>query len=192
MDKIIIIGSSGAGKSTLARKLSHTLHIKVFHLDRLFWSHSWKRKISYERIKLLEHLTLTNKQWIIEGNYLKSLEFSLMKADMIIFLDIPSLLCLYRIIKRHFASYEPTRHDIPEECTDKLTLRCLWKTLTFPFHGRKMIEHTLCNYGSKRIIRLHSSKEVQAFLEWLKQVADEKDHFSTNPLKREVPLTIRR
>jgi adenylate kinase family enzyme len=181
MEKVVIIGSAGAGKSTLARKLGSKLNIKVVHLDRVFWQRGWKRKTRDTRIDILQEL-VREKQWIIEGNYFSSSELlldaadtllHLDAADTIIFLDIPPLLCLQRVIKRHFNYHGLSRRDIPEGCTDKLTLRRMWKVLTFPLHGRRTIKQKLCNYNSKQIIWLHSSKEVEEFLAQQEQDADD-------------------
>src|SRR5689334_10402366 len=104
MDKIVIIGPAGAGKTILARKLGYKLHIKVFHLDRLFWERdwkgetkdNWKAKTKDTRIAILDKL-VQEKQWIIEGTYICSSEPRLNAADTIIFLDTALLVCLLRI-----------------------------------------------------------------------------------------------
>jgi adenylate kinase family enzyme len=197
MEKIVIIGSSGAGKSTLARALGSMPNIKVFHLDRLFWQRGWKGKTRDTRIDILQEL-VREKQWIIEGNYFSSSELlpdaantllHLDAADTIIFLDIPPLLCLQRVIKRHLEYHKRSRRDIPEGCTDKLTLRRMWKVLTFRLHGRRTIKQKLRNYNSKQIIWLHSSKEVEEFLAQQEQDADDKrNSSSTVPVAKERPL----
>ncbi|HLZ80951.1 MAG TPA: hypothetical protein VKP04_04910 [Ktedonobacteraceae bacterium] len=164
MEKIVIIGSPGAGKTTLAKELGCKLKIKVFHLDRLFWQRGWKRKTGDTRIDILQKLVLRDTQWIIEGTYLCSSEPRLNAADAIIFLDISCLLCLQRIMKRHRKFRGRIRRDIPDGCTDKLTLLRIVKVLTFPLHGRIMIKQKLRKYNSKQIIWLHSTKEVEDFL----------------------------
>ena len=122
MEKIVIIGSPGAGKTTLARELGPILKIKkVIHLDRLFWKREWKGKTGDIRIDILNRL-VQEKRWIIEGTYLCSSGPRLEAADTIIFLDTPPLVCLQRLIKRHHEYHGCSRCDIPEECTDKLTL----------------------------------------------------------------------
>ncbi len=179
MEKIVILGSSGAGKSTLARKLGPLLGVKVFHLDRLLWHCDWKGKTEYERMELLEKLAFGEKQWIIEGNYLRSSQIHLDTADIIVFLDFSPFVCFWHLIKRHHEYYKcPSRYDIPKKCTDRLTLRRMWKTLTFPFHGRKTIEQVLSNYESKRIVRLHSTKEVEDYIAQLEQSVNDKRHSS--------------
>ncbi len=176
IEKIVIIGSAGAGKSTLARKLDPILNMKAFHLDRLLWEYDWKGKAEFERMELLEKFAFGGKRWIIEGNYLRSSKIHLDTADTIIFLDISPLVCCWHLIRRSCEYYNCPRYDIPSRCTDKITLRRLWKTLTFPFHGRKMIEQTLSHYESKHIITLRSTKEVEAFLvEQGQNVVDKKN-----------------
>src|SRR5690242_11916826 len=100
MEKITVIGSAGAGKTFLARKLGSKFHMKIVHLDRLFWERDWKGKTKDTRIDILEKL-VQEKQWIIEGTYISSSEPRLYAADTIIFLDTAPLVCLLRIIRRH-------------------------------------------------------------------------------------------
>jgi len=174
MKKIVIIGSSGAGKSTLARELGSIFKIKVFHLDRLFWQRGWKGKTRDTRIDILQGL-VREEQWIIEGTYLSSSELHLNAADIIIFLDIPPLLCLWRLTKRHREYYGRSRRDIPMACTGKLMLLLILRVLTFPLHDRRTLKQKLRDYKSKQIIWLHSGEEVENFLAQQKQDGGEKN-----------------
>lgn len=164
MDKIAIIGPSGAGKSTLAKELGHRLGLKVFHLDRFFWQPGWTRESSETRIEILENL-VWEKSWVIEGTYLNSSEVHLQKADTIIFLDISPFVCLWRRIMRYFEYRGRPRRDIPKGSSDKLTLPGILKILFFPFEARRQLEDKLRKVASrKKVIRLHSVKEVERFL----------------------------
>ncbi len=186
MEKIAIIGSPGSGKTTLARALGSVFNLKVYHLDRLFWQRGWKAKTRDTSIDILQNL-VREKQWIIEGTYLHLSELHLDAADTIIFLDISSLLCPQRLIKRHREYYRRSRRDIPKECTDRLTLFRIFKVLTFPLHGRRTIKQSIRNYNSKHIIWLHSPKEVEDFLAQLEQDADDKRNSSST-----VPVANKR
>ena len=163
MERIVIIGSPGSGKSTLARTLHRELHIKVYHLDRLLWRADWERKDREIRIDILQKL-VQEKRWIIEGNYLDFAEIYLSKADTIIFSDIPSLVCLWRVIQRHNRDHGHSRRDIPEGCTDKLTFEQMMKVQIFPLVERRAIEEFLKTYRFKDIIRLQSNQEIENFL----------------------------
>ncbi|MDQ2902130.1 MAG: hypothetical protein M3Y81_01075 [Chloroflexota bacterium] len=185
MEKIVIIGSPGAGKSTLAKKIAFTLKMRVFHLDRFFWYRGWRGKTRDTRIFILECMVM-EKQWIIEGNYLRSSESRLNAADTIIFLDMPPLLCLWRVIKRHWVYLGRSRRDIPEGCIDKLTLFRILKVLAFPLRERRKLEKKLRNFPSKKIVRLQSAKEVENFLAQLQLPANGKTQSSAAKEERHL------
>jgi adenylate kinase family enzyme len=179
VEKIVIIGSSGAGKSTLARALGSRLNVKVFHLDRHLWQCNWKGRTEHARRKILKKLTVNGeKQWIIEGNYLRFSKFHVDAADTIIFLDIPPLVCCWHLLKRHYEYHECSRHDIPEGCMDRLTVRRMVTVLTFQFHGQRIIEQTLYDYEYKCIIRLSSVKEIEEFLNRQEQILGDRGNSS--------------
>jgi adenylate kinase family enzyme len=179
MNRVVIIGSPAAGKSTLARCLGPILHIKVIHLDRIFWKRGWREIPRDTRIDILEKL-VQKKQWIIEGTYLSSSEPRLSAADAIIFLDTATLLCFKRIISRYL-NHGRIGRDIPEGCEDKINLIRILKVLIFPFRDRRILLKKLYNFKfdeTKHIIWLCSPKEVEDFLVQLRQdVNDQRDLF---------------
>lgn len=187
MERIVIIGSAGAGKTTMAIKLASIHHTKVFHLDRFFWQEGWKKETRDERIDVLQRFT-QEKKWIIEGTYLNSSKLHLKAADTIIFLDIPPLLCLLSIIKRHYRPENYRRRDIPEGCKDRLTFSRMLRVLLFPYREREKIEHLLNTYDSKQIIRLHSRKEVEAFIAKQRQPTNKQG--TTSTAKEKKPVTV--
>ena|SRR5436309_2097750 len=190
MEKIAIIGASGAGKSTLAKELGSILKIKVFHMDRFCWLRGWKGKTGDTRIDIL-HKLVRDKQWIIEGTYLNSSTPRLEAADTIIFLDIHPLLCLWRVIKRHREYRGRSRRDIPEGCTDKLTLSRMFKVLAFPYQDRRVLMRQLHKYESKRIIPLRSDEEVRDFLAQVVQdVSDKRNSSSKAPVAKGKSLEV--
>lgn len=184
MERIVIIGSAGAGKTTLALKLGYKLHRKVVHLDRIFWERDWKGetkdgwkgKTKDTRIDILEKI-VQEEQWIIEGSYINSSQPRLLAADIIVFLDTSPLVCLLRIIRRHHPLlcllhkitghqkyHKCSRRDIPEGCTDKLTVFRMFKVLAFPFQEKRTLEEKLCLFPSEKVIRLSTKKDVKYFV----------------------------
>jgi adenylate kinase family enzyme len=161
VEKIDIIGPSGAGKSTLAQKLGPRLGLNVHYLDRYFWQPNWRRNSREIRTETLQNL-VRERRWVIEGTYIKS-ELHLIKADVIVYLDISPFKCCFRIIKRHIVSQASPRPDLPEGSSDKLTLLCILKALLFPLRAKRKLENKLRKF-SEKVIRLQSSEEVERFL----------------------------
>src|SRR5579859_3061576 len=182
MKKIVIVGPPGAGKTTLTNELSPILEIKAFHLDRLFWQRNWEKVTIDNRIDILQQIT-QEKQWIIEGTYIHSTNLlHLIAADTIIFLDIHSLVCLLRLIKRRFKDQTHPHRDIPEGCRDQLSPYRLLKVLTFRSRERKALQKILLlpGFEKKTIIRLRSKKNVTVFLENQEQIVRECEYVIKN------------
>ncbi len=98
--RIVIIGNAGSDKSTLATQLQKELGIPLHHLDTHVFVNGNKTDQD-EIIKVQEQL-VKQDSWIIEGCSIKTLEIRYKRADLVIFLDIPRIHCLYRILKRCF------------------------------------------------------------------------------------------
>jgi adenylate kinase family enzyme len=181
-DKIDIIGSFGAGKTTLALQLGEILEIPVFHLDRYFWLPGWKEKPEDVRIKILEGF-VQQKQWVIEGAYLRISEPRLNEADSIIFLDISTWPCLKHTFYRRFLDRRP-RPDLPAGCPSNLNPWRIGKVLFFRIRHHKELSQKIHKYeSSKKVIWLHSPEEVESFLSKLRQeVNDKKDTHTSEPV----------
>lgn len=175
MKKIVIIGSPGAGKSTFAQALGDILHIEVFHLDRYFWKTGWEEHPRATRIAIEQELMKGKDQWIIEGTYLSSSDARLQAADTIIFLDMPTLLCLRQSARRHITYRGRSRSDIPQGCTDRLSLPYILKILVFPYRGRRSLLTKIREIFAreenrlekKMILTYRSHEESENFLRWL-------------------------
>ena len=161
MRKIAIIGSSGAGKTTLARELGEILQIEVIHLDRYFWHKNWRRR-KQKWIKQQEDF-IHKYAWIMDGSYHDTLDARLRAADMVIFLDMPRLLCFWRIIKRHFS--KSPRPDLRPKCRDRLDWVFIKRVWNFPRVDRPILISKIQNLGTdQQVIWLHSRKAVKNYL----------------------------
>lgn len=113
MDRIIVIGCGGAGKSTFSRKLSSKLDIPVYHLDKLFWNKGWVETPQEQFDSKIEKIVSKDK-WIIDGNYIRTMDIRAKSADTIIFINMPTYLCLYRIFKRRLMYRGKSRPDMAD------------------------------------------------------------------------------
>ncbi|MCJ7841756.1 DNA topology modulation protein [Lederbergia sp. NSJ-179] len=164
MQKIAIIGSGGSGKSTFARRLGELLQIEVYHLDALFWKPGWVG-VSKQEQRLVQNELVEKEKWIIDGNYGGTMDIRLNKADTIIFLDIPRIICAYRVIKRWIQYRNTTRPDMGEGCEERISIEFLKWVWEYPKTKKPKILKKLDLLSKGReVIILKSSKEVEQFL----------------------------
>jgi adenylate kinase family enzyme len=164
MRKILVIGSGGAGKTTFAKRLSSIVNIDVIHLDTLYWNPGWVETPKTEWRKTVEAL-IERDSWIMDGNYSGTLDIRIEACDTVIFLDLATRICLWRVIKRAIQYRYGNRPDMAEGCQERLDLnfmRWVWnyKKRTRP----KIVKLIEENSGSKRVIWLQSNAEVERFL----------------------------
>jgi adenylate kinase family enzyme len=162
--KIAIIGSPGAGKSTLARKMANVLHINVFHLDSFYWKKNWQ-PITRTEITEIQKEIFSKEAWIIDGNFQSTMDMRIQAADTIIFLDFPSLTCLFQAIKRSIIYYNKTRPDMGEGCKEKFDLDFYKWIWSFRKANRPAILKKIQPIMTKKnVIILKSNNDVQLFL----------------------------
>ena len=123
MKRVLILGSGGAGKSTLARQLGERTGLPVIHLDRMWWRPGWVN-CSQEEFDLALERELAGERWIIDGNYNRTLERRLTRADTVVFLDYPARTCLWGALRRVFRYRGKSRPDMPEGCPVCPVKRC--------------------------------------------------------------------
>ncbi len=161
--RIMIIGSGGSGKSTLARKLSAIIKLPVIHLDTEFWNDNWvetpKEKWDLEVSEFVKRDT-----WIIDGNYGRTMDIRIERADTIIFLDVNNWVCLFSAIKRWLTHLGKTRPDMAPGCKEKIDLEFIKWIYNFPRNGRIDILKRLNICKDKNCMIFKSRKEVKEFL----------------------------
>jgi len=164
MKKVAVIGCGGAGKSTFSRKLSEILNIPVYHLDKLNWKPGWVPTPKDEWDDLIKNL-VSKEEWIIDGNYGRTLDIRLENADTIIFLNMPMNLCIYRIIKRRFMYNGTSRPDMNEGCPEKLDIDFVKWVWGYNKNKKPEILSKLNKFlNQKNIIILNNPSEVERFI----------------------------
>lgn len=136
--KIAIIGCPGSGKSTLAFKLHKILHIPLFHLDQYFWKPGWQRP-DRDEFKRIHNQLCDAPEWIIDGMATRYFEYRLAQAQVIIFLDIPLYVCLYRIFKRAFLNFGKVFFSSAPGCPEKFP-DCEFLSYVWNFNKKQKLE----------------------------------------------------
>lgn len=166
MRKVLIIGSAGAGKSTLAVRLAAMLHLPLLHLDAEYWQPGWQeteKRAWEQRVAEL----IAEDAWIMDGNYGGTMEMRVRAADTVILLDLPRLLCLYRVFVRALRYRGRARPDLhpecPEQMPDREFIRWIWD---YPNSRLPGVLDLLSRHATgKQIFILQSPGEVRRFLE---------------------------
>lgn len=93
MKKVLIIGCPGSGKSTFARTLRDKTSLPLYYLD-MIWHKPDGTNVTREEFEKQLSEIMSQQQWIIDGNYLRTLEMRLAQCDTVFFLDFPVEVCL--------------------------------------------------------------------------------------------------
>ena len=157
--KMIVLGSPGAGKSYLSRELARRFLYPVVHMDVLYWRQDWAHLSDEEMLKALDKV-LSEKSWIIDGNYASTLEHRYQKADIVFFLDYPPEICLEGEKSRRGAP----RDDFPSFLKEGEDPGFLNFIATFPQNGRPTILGMANRYLHTPFIRFSSREECNQFL----------------------------
>ena len=161
MKKVIVIGCPGSGKSHFSRALKERTGLPLYHLDMLYWNAD---KTTVEKSVFLERLNdaLRKDAWIIDGNYISTMELRMAACDTVIFLDHPLSVCLDGIRERRGRA----RSDMPWiETEEDQEFTAFVKN--FNRQQRPVILELLQRYADKNIIIFKHRGEADAFLEEL-------------------------
>ena len=168
--KIAVMGYSGSGKSTLARALGQKLSLPVLYLDTVQFEPGWRERDRGEAKAMVKEF-MAKDRWVIDGNY-TDFYFAerLNDADMIIFLNFPRIICIYRVFKRYFQNKGKTRESMAEGCIEKIDLEFVRWVL---YEGRckrirENFKKAVNTYGNKAII-LKNKRDVLRFLDNIKR-----------------------
>lgn len=164
MKKILVIGSGGSGKSTFATRLGELLGIKVIHLDQLHWLPGWVEPSKSDWAAKVETL-INGDAWVMDGNYSGTLERRLAACDTVVFLDLPPLVCLWRVLKRLARYRNRSRPDMAEGCRERFDLKFLLWVWSYRRTTRPKIVKLLNQYEGKNVVWLRSAAEVNRYLQ---------------------------
>lgn len=161
MKKIIVIGCPGGGKSTFARALRDKTGLPLYCLD-MIWHKPDKTNVTREEFDSRLAEILSTDEWIIDGNYNRTLEMRFEKCDTVFLLDFPTEVCLSGVEAR----IGKKREDMPwvEEEFDPE-----FRDWIVNFSKEKLphIYDLIGRYSEKNIVIFKTREDADGFLETL-------------------------
>ncbi|UQN05318.1 AAA family ATPase [Deinococcus sp. QL22] len=168
IQRVLIVGSPGAGKSTLAKKLATRTGLPLIHLDELYWNPGWiKVEPAVWQQRLAE--ALAAERWILDGNFSTTLRERALRADLVVFLMPPRLLCLWRAFWRERLNLRPHARQDGAKWPSRALLLDIWQ---FPPQAQQQRQE-LTQLPNLKVVVLRSDAEIGA---WLAQQSIATDH----------------
>lgn len=177
--RVLITGTSGAGKTTLAQALARTLHLPHTEIDSLFHGPDWT-----PRPEFVAEVTALVRQptWVTEWQYSQVRPLLAAHAQLLVWLDYPRSLIMWRVIKRTFR-----RWATHEELWNGNREPNLWRAFTeregivrwaWDTHRKteERVRALQANGTDLVIVRLRSPRQARA---WLERVAGEQKNRAT-------------
>ena len=154
MQKVIIIGCPGSGKTTFAEKLNKITGLPLYYLDAI-WHKPDKTHIVREDFDQSISKIFESPEWIIDGNYNRTIEMRLRQCDTVFLFDLPTDLCIQGAIAR----LGKERYDLPW-IEKELTPSLKQSIEEFPHNSLPRIYELLEKYSKDKQVIVFQSREA--------------------------------
>ena len=159
MQKVIVIGCPGSGKTTFAEKLNKKTGLPLYYLDAI-WHKPDKTHIDRENFDEQISRIFDASEWIIDGNYNRTIEMRLQQCDTVFLFDLPTDVCIQGARDR----LGERRYDLP--WIDKELSESFLRSIEeFPEKSLPKIYELLEKYREdKQIIVFRSREDADDYL----------------------------
>ncbi len=164
MKRIAILGSPGSGKSRLAKQLAQVSNLPLIHLDQEFWLPNWKEPIKDDWTKKHSAL-IAGSSWILDGGFLRTGEDRIKRCDLVILFYTPTLVCLYRVLKRIIMNLGQVRIDGPKGCPEALDISFLKYVLFYKRNHKELRPFILKHLpNSGELVIIFNNADIETLL----------------------------
>lgn len=187
--KILLIGYSGSGKTFLSTHLGQCLDCKTIHTDELLFTEDFDHLKREQAWAQVDQIVEKEKAWILDGykDIFTKREW-MESADLIVFLDLGRLACLWQVVKRTWKRWK--REHMPAASAETKPaggqreqtnlkegpppttiwqMKKILKSLKWVLIGERRLAggryyHQVGEAYPEKFLVLHNQKEVQKFL----------------------------
>lgn len=166
-----VIGGSGSGKSTFAQKLADNMKVEYIELDAINWQPNWE-SLEPEKMKAEVKKQINSRKkvgWVVDGSYSGRIgNLVTDSADTIIFLQIPLLITIPRLIVRGLKRII-TKEKLWGVNTENLKGLCALLRFTIKFHRKRIrrlneLKREYDATGEKKVLIFKSNRTANAWL----------------------------
>ena len=172
--RFLIYGVTGSGKTTLAEEVAARTGLPWHSVDDLTWQPGWVPVPVEEQRMIIEDIC-AGQAWILDSAYSAWVDVPLARASVVVALDYPRWLSLWRLTRRSVAraiDRRPTCGDNVETWRQVLSRDSIvvWHFKSFSRKRARIREWAEASPGPE-VVRLTSTRETQRWLASLARAA---------------------
>ena len=167
-NRILVMGCSGGGKSTLSQKIAARFGLAYVSIDRdVLWLPGWVQRDREEQRAIIV-AKVQGERWIMDGTNPSTFDIRLPRTDLVIWVRMPRLLCIWGALSRWIKWMGRTRPEMAPGCIEKVDwefLRFIW---TFEEKFTPRVLAGLVEHGPNvPVLQLKSRGEMRQLLDLL-------------------------
>jgi adenylate kinase family enzyme len=109
-------------------RLADILELPLIHLDQYFWKPGWVPSL-IEDFAIDVKALAERDQWIMDGNYGRTLGHRLPRADHVVYVGCSGFVCSWAFLRRAVTWRGRQRPDMGIGCPDLVEWKMIWSVL---------------------------------------------------------------
>lgn len=166
-ERVLVYGVTGSGKTSLAERISIATGIPWHSVDELTWEPGWIEVPKDEQRRRIDEIC-SGDRWVLDTAYGGWIEIPLARVQLIVALDFPRWLSLFRLVRRSIARAidgRPICNGNRESfhhlfSTDSIIV---WHFKSFG-HKRQRLREWEAEPAGPKVVRLTSPRQVERWL----------------------------